>query len=490
LTLSLQGYQFGQSNHAVYLPPALHQYDPSLLSNDWFTTATFQYHTLFTTLSATLMRFHLIQPAFLIGYLTLAGLFHLAWFRLTVLLGGSRQTYALSVGLYYLSAAGLGLGMYQFLQDAAFLPSNIASVAMLWGICFLADCRPMPAGISLGLAALFHLNYALIVPLLWILYLLWAKPAPRRFVPSLVLIALCAAAILPALPAILARSRSIPLQDFINLYVHLRHPHHYDPSSWPWYLWFAFLWPLPFAVVVFYRRPATFIGRAWVFFCFLQLFALVFAGLFYVSETLVQLSLYRFSIYVKLLSCIAAGYVIWDRLLLPRRFHPFLAHLLPMILLMLCLAILLVRHIPPARLWPIPRDDKDYLVLCQWARQNTPGDAIFLVPPDEQSFRLHAQRAIVVNFKGVPQLSSELPEWRRRLEGVLSMDNLMDLPRRFDRTSLEIRRRYEALAPEHLLEVGGRYGASYVVTGHSIEHPSLVEVHAQGPYHLYHVGKR
>ncbi|MGE5611445.1 MAG: DUF6798 domain-containing protein, partial [Bacillota bacterium] len=434
LTVGFQGYQFGQSNHAVYLPPALHQFDPSLLRNDWFTTATLQYHTLFTTFSAALMRFHIIQPAFFISYFALVVLFHLAWLRLTWLLGGSRQTYALSVGLYYLSGAGLGLGMYQFLQDSAFLPSNIANVAMLWGVCFLAASRPLAAASTLGLASLFHLNHAVVAPLLWGFRFLLPPRAWRDkggvffgvpLFPSLLLLGVCAVAVGPILPRILARPQPIAFQEFIDLYVRLRHPHHYDPSSWPWYLWVAFLWPMPLAMGVYRRCPAVF--RCGLFFACLQLLALLFAGLFYVSESVVQLSLYRFSIYVKLLSCIAAGYVIWDRFLLPRGRHPWLAQGLPASLLVFCMGILVFRQTWPMDLWPIPRDDKDYRALCQWARRHTPVDALFLVPPDEQSFRLHGQRAIVVNFKGVPQLSSELPEWRRRLESVLGMENLLDL---------------------------------------------------------------
>src|SRR4051794_41380200 len=47
LTLCVQGYQFGQSNHTVYLLDPLRRAHPELLKNDWFTTQTLQYHALF-----------------------------------------------------------------------------------------------------------------------------------------------------------------------------------------------------------------------------------------------------------------------------------------------------------------------------------------------------------------------------------------------------------------------------------------------------------
>jgi len=44
-------------------------------------------------------------------------------------------------------------------------------------------------------------------------------------------------------------------------------------------------------------------------------------------------------------------------------------------------------------------EDRDYLAVCDYVREHTPLDAVFVVPPNEQLFRYRAQRAIVVNFK-------------------------------------------------------------------------------------------
>ena len=115
----------------------------------------------------------------------------------------------------------------------------------------------------------------------------------------------------------------------------------------------------------------------------------------------------------------------------------------------------------------MPGDDVEHLQLCEWARGNTQIDAIFLVPPGESSFRLSARRAIVVNFKAVPQLSGELPAWRERLGQVLMLD-IRRLPTPFERTLREIRRRYEGREPEHYENVARRYGAGYVLVGHRL----------------------
>ena len=111
-------------------------------------------------------------------------------------------------------------------------------------------------------------------------------------------------------------------------------------------------------------------------------------------------------------------------------------------------------------------DDANYRSVATWARDHTPVDALFLVPPDEESFRLHARRAIVVNFKGVPQLSAELPEWRDRLLNVLDLKttkDLLALPHPMGQTLRAIRARYNDLPPEHLFAVARKYNARYVL---------------------------
>src|SRR5688572_26036217 len=71
MTLCIQGYQFGQSNHTVYLFDALRRVSPELLANDWFATRTLQYHAIFGWLTAVLLKVGLLEVGFLLGYLGL-----------------------------------------------------------------------------------------------------------------------------------------------------------------------------------------------------------------------------------------------------------------------------------------------------------------------------------------------------------------------------------------------------------------------------------
>ena len=478
LTLCLQGYHFGKSNHTVYLIDALRHVHPELLANDWFATQTLQYHAAFGWMTRGLMRLGIIEPVFLLGYVALLVLFHAAWWRIVVLLGGGVAAFFLSEVFFHVSAGGTGLGMYQILQDSAFLPSNISAVALLMALMLhLADRRAASA-VLFGVAGLFHLNYALIAPLLWIVLVAQSRwwdgrrPTAKEWIGMIVMAALCAANIIPALLVTLRQSGRMPLDEFVALYVRLRHPHHYDPLSWPIALWVSFIWPIPLAWGHWRRigrerrdgtdgpvMTATLEAARTVDLMMLLLaLTLIGAGIWFVSETLVQLSLWRFSVFVKLLTCIGAA--AWmEHAIRARRALLTGASLVAGAAL---IAACLVRG-PYLGFYRVAEDDPSYLAACDWIAANTAADAVFLVPPDEQAFRLRARRAIVVNFKSVPQLSGELAAWRERLSQVLMLPDLTTLARPFDQTLAAIRERYESRTPEQLQAVGRRYGARYVL---------------------------
>lgn len=561
ITLTLGGYRFGSGNHAVYLLAPLRQVHPELLQNDWWTTHTLQYHWAFTQMTAALIRLNGVKPVFFGLYLTLVILLHTGWLRIVRAMGYSSRVYLLSVLCFYISAAGLGLGSYQFLQDHSFLPGNVANIAMLWGLLFWIKKRLMPAACCLAIAALFHLNHALVALALWPVAWVYTRRqskhgqdardtsiAPELLQWGLILLA-ALPNLLPALRATLAGGAKMPLAEFVALYVHLRHPHHYDPLAWPVALWLAFLWPIPLAVQEWRKNSQSdsaqpSLQRAaflFAFFITLQIIPLLFAGIFFISERLIQMSLFRFSIFAKLLASIGAAAWLLDLAPASARIVRIALIALPVIVLGAILAlwlastssaaggfvklnlralliftallaatcVILVRRLiffQPAttlavtillsiilvtqrdhlglRLPLQDDDDADYLALCDYVRAHTPASSLFVVPPNEQIFRYRAQRAIVVNFKNVPQLSDEMSEWRSRLEAVLG-EPLSTLPRRFDLAHAAIAARYDARTPVELSDVATRYGAGFIVTTHAFaNHRALFE--NQG-YHLYAV---
>jgi hypothetical protein len=125
--------------------------------------------------------------------------------------------------------------------------------------------------------------------------------------------------------------------------------------------------------------------------------------------------------------------------------------------------------------------------LCRWVEQNTPRDAIFLAPPGEGKFRLLSRRAVVVDFKCVPQLAGELREWQQRLVDVTGVSDLGALPHGFDKLPGALNERFERQDADSLLAVAHKYGARYIVRARPLGPAmaaKLVDTGGQG-YFLY-----
>ena len=61
--------------------------------------------------------------------------------------------------------------------------------------------------------------------------------------------------------------------------------------------------------------------------------------------------------------------------------------------------------------------------VCDWAREHTPQDALFLIPRHGQSFKWHAERPDYWNWKDVPQDPTSLVEWSRRYQEIYEYNN-------------------------------------------------------------------
>ncbi len=94
---------------------------------------------------------------------------------------------------------------------------------------------------------------------------------------------------------------------------------------------------------------------------------------------------------------------------------------------------------------------------CYWIRDNTPGDAIFLTPRLQSTFKWYAQRAEVVTTKDVPQDDINLLQWRERRGDThwRSFHNLETLS-------------LAGLSQEDLRELAEKYGIRYVVVDRAL----------------------
>lgn len=94
-----------------------------------------------------------------------------------------------------------------------------------------------------------------------------------------------------------------------------------------------------------------------------------------------------------------------------------------------------------------------------WARANTARDALFIVPPDSVTFRLKAERAIVINFFAMPFKDASILEWRERLYNFAGGRRL---PLGYTATA-QLADAYRQLNREQLVRLAGQYQADYLV---------------------------
>jgi hypothetical protein len=144
--------------------------------------------------------------------------------------------------------------------------------------------------------------------------------------------------------------------------------------------------------------------------------------------------------------------------------------------------------------YPVPASDAAmtdpaaWIEMCDWVRENTPADAVFLVPQRSQSFKWRAERGEVVTYKDVPQDARSMVEWRRRYFDVFQTGTA---PEGYTAWTPSL----AALGAERLRELGEKYGASYALNEAPLgdiesgradrRRASLPVVHRVGPYTLY-----
>lgn len=106
--------------------------------------------------------------------------------------------------------------------------------------------------------------------------------------------------------------------------------------------------------------------------------------------------------------------------------------------------------------------------VCQWIASNTPVDAVFITPHEQQTFKWYAGRAEVVSWKDVPQDASGIVQWYERLQllyepqrrfenGLMSYSDqqLIDLAKQFDADYIVLPQRHLDLTtpPSQLAQV-------------------------------------
>jgi endo-1,4-beta-xylanase len=113
--------------------------------------------------------------------------------------------------------------------------------------------------------------------------------------------------------------------------------------------------------------------------------------------------------------------------------------------------------------------DHAWLEIQQWAKKNTPANAIFLTRPQDSGFRIYSDRAVVGEWRDGTQLyfnGNFAADWWQRMNAlqpgiVVNADK---------KTLLSRGKSLDQLDDEHIVQLAQQFGATYVVLPRSDRH--------------------
>ena len=96
------------------------------------------------------------------------------------------------------------------------------------------------------------------------------------------------------------------------------------------------------------------------------------------------------------------------------------------------------------------QSQQNWVKVCEWVRENTAEDAVFLTPYQQQTFKWYALRIEVVSWKDIPQDANSIVQWQQRLKDIQE-------PQQYSELGLLV------YNDDQLTELAQKYGADYLV---------------------------
>ena len=128
----------------------------------------------------------------------------------------------------------------------------------------------------------------------------------------------------------------------------------------------------------------------------------------------------------------------------------------------------------------------EWIDMCYWIKENTPGDARFWIPRDGQTFKWHAQRPDVGVWKNIPQDAEAIVEWRKAMDDLFKYKNADGITM-IDRLLTTL---LNHKTESDIAELQKKYGFDYVLCAQSFEmpaHQTLELLYENAVYCLYRV---
>jgi len=65
--------------------------------------------------------------------------------------------------------------------------------------------------------------------------------------------------------------------------------------------------------------------------------------------------------------------------------------------------------------------NNEWVKYCQELKNNYPPSTIFIIPPEQECFRVYAERAVIVDYRACPYREADIIEWKNRLDDLKTM---------------------------------------------------------------------
>lgn len=380
-----------------------------------------------------------------------------------------------------------GQGLPQGLAAGEWLVGGFEAKAVAYGLILLAiglmlrRCYRLMA-LLLGLATSFHVlvgGYTFLTVLGWLVLRRKTRLQSLRELGWIVAIYLAASAFAIKLlleQLFLPTSTGPLLPSYI--YVFLRNPHHLNPLSWAsdwWVNLMAYLLILLSSVGVIWRnRPfgklsEQYVARMGLFeFTLISLIPFIL-GLaiapFDSQGRLLQYYPFRLGdVMLPLNTCLLFACALKQTFARKARW----ALLLVCILLLNCIVrpqfVIFQDSVQAIRQFPSEQQevDPEWKNLCDWVRNNTPKDAIFVSPPVEfVNFTWLAERPTIAKFKLVPNTKAAILPWYERLCDLSGSFRWLDVLKNFGK---QLSDGYNRLTTSQAEALMVKYQADYLVT--------------------------
>ena len=439
LYILFYGYQFNTGDQSEHLPQVYRMLNPSLYPNDFFlnhfdqtfTVRTYWIYLVFGVSKVIGVEWACFSLYFGSIYFTI-----LAWMFITRHLTESKFASIIASLLFLFAFNNFTVGGNTLLGQI-FVGSTMAEAIASWGIYFWLNNKKQRGAIFIGISCLFQVLVGLqLFVLLSLLHFLTEKniKSYSRYLIYLGYFLLVASPML--FPLIYRQSfhtqKAADLSVFYETLFIQRAPWHYIPSLFPMKDYFKLL---ALSIVGFislkFQRPNARL------FPIKTLSLLIIGGCiayYIVVEPMDKLSFGKFqwfktTVWLSILMSVAISGALAN---IPYRYMISYVNQYRLLGLIGVFSLMGLIAIVNSNKYIPPSTTNDYHIgnyyhsplelMHEWIQKNTAVNALFLIPPNDESFSCEAQRPTPVNYKAVVHEPFYFVAWRKAMSTYYHVD--------------------------------------------------------------------